>query len=61
MSERDEPCRVGVVAGQVVTRPCPNCGHVQLLHPGPHNPALRACLICEVRDALTALTGGTPT
>lgn len=45
-------CRMRVIAGQLIDVACPNCGHTQHLHPGPHNPALRACLLCELSDLL---------
>lgn len=33
--------------GEAIGEPCPDCGHTNLLHPGPTNPGLGACLACD--------------
>lgn len=44
------PCRafltVAAHLGQIA-EPCATCGHTMLLHPGFHNPALSACVLCS--------------
>lgn len=37
--------------GRRMTDVCPYCGHVSVLHPGTHNPALTECLVCGVLEA----------
>src|SRR5512146_375621 len=56
---RDDPCRRAAPTGEMAGRPCPACGHVNLLHPGV-NPDLEACLVCQVdglRRELTVVVG----
>lgn len=35
--------------------PCPDCGHTTLAHPGPANPALTACMVCEIQATVQEL------
>lgn len=30
---------------------CPECQHPSLMHPGVHNPNLKACMICALDQA----------
>jgi hypothetical protein len=42
------PCQARGFTGAQLGAPCPDCGHNNLVHPGIHNPALMACVICEL-------------
>jgi hypothetical protein len=42
-------CTRRTEVGDRIGSPCPTCGHTNVLHPGPHNPALTMCVICELR------------
>lgn len=33
---------------QPIGEACPDCGHTNVLHPGPHNPSLDECLVCRL-------------
>jgi hypothetical protein len=37
--------------------PCEMCGHTSLLHPRPDNPALGACLVCQLEMLLPPRQG----
>ena len=39
--------------GTVMTAACPECGHADLLHPSTANPALTACLACQLARVIT--------
>lgn len=49
-------CRAGVSPGQMIGVPCPNCGHTDLVHPGVHNPAISACLVCLLEETIEQFT-----
>lgn len=51
-----EVCTRSAAVGDAVGGSCPTCGHATLLHPGPHNPALKSCPLCEL-VALLAKNG----
>lgn len=44
-----EICTQRAIAGELIGDPCPNCGHTNLAHGGGHNPAVDACVICELQ------------
>jgi hypothetical protein len=44
-------CHWGTSMDEVIGAPCDNCGHTNLVHPGPQNPSLTACAICEMLAA----------
>lgn len=50
-----EACRTRVVHGEVVGKPCDDCGHIKLLHPGVSNPELEECLVCQIEVKLGEL------
>lgn len=55
-----EPCVRQPALGEIAGRPCPDCGHVYLLHPGPGNPTVESCLVCLVdglRRSMAAALG----
>lgn len=43
-----EPCTNRTSAGDWIGAVCEHCGHTNVVHPGPHNPTLIACVICEL-------------
>jgi hypothetical protein len=43
-----EPCTQRTSAGDPIGQPCWRCQHTNVVHPGPHNPTLSACVICEL-------------
>lgn len=43
-------CTTPATAGERIGKPCDDCGHTNLVHPGTHNPALDACLLCQLSD-----------
>lgn len=44
-----EACRTPIQTGDIIGRPCRDCGHANILHPSPlANPTLEACIICEL-------------
>ena len=49
-------CKRGTEPYSPITDPCPDCGHVWLLHPdGPGvrgNSSLKACVICELQQLM---------
>lgn len=47
-SGRVQACGRRSRPGDVIGAACPDCGHTNLLHPGPSNPALSACIVCEL-------------
>ena len=49
--ERRTPCAERPVAGTPMAGSCPSCRHASILHPGYANPALEACLVCELEQA----------
>lgn len=34
-----------------IDQPCPECGHMAVVHPGPGNPALETCVLCQLVSA----------
>jgi Zn ribbon nucleic-acid-binding protein len=46
MASMVPPCTVRTEAGARAGAPCPNCGHTNLVHPGPDNPDVVECVIC---------------
>lgn len=44
-------CTKAAMVGDRVGEACKECGHTNLVHHGPHNPALIECVLC-------VLTGG---
>lgn len=45
-------CTTPTPAGEVLGKPCPDCGHTNLAHPGASNPSLSVCVICEMLSLL---------
>ena len=41
-------CERSDFAGERFGAPCPDCGHTNLVHPHSGNPALTACVLCEL-------------
>lgn len=44
----DAPCTRPTTAGEMIGDPCTDCGHTNVVHPGRLNPALTACVLCEL-------------
>lgn len=55
-----EICSSGIPAGAMIGTPCPSCGHSDLVHPGGHNPAIEACLLCMLQIAIDRAGGDSP-
>lgn len=49
------PCLTVPESLSWASQPCPDCGHTALVHPGPSNPALFGCALCQVEDRLAQL------
>lgn len=41
-------CTKPTFAGETPGEACQECGHTNLVHPGPHNSAVNACVVCEL-------------
>jgi hypothetical protein len=44
----NEICRNPTRVGDIVGKPCKECGHANIVHPGPGTPAITQCLLCEM-------------
>lgn len=49
-------CRERMLPGTPLGGTCGTCGHASILHPSSANPALEACLVCQLEKAVRDLT-----
>ena len=47
-------CIKRALTGAVIGARCNDCGHMNVVHPGSHNPGVDACLLCELMGIVEA-------
>ena len=48
MTDEWKPCTERPIAGSLIGSSCLHCGHVNIVHPGRHNPTVEECVICKL-------------
>lgn len=44
-------CAIPTAGNESIGAPCAYCGHTNIAHPGPQNPALESCAVCQLLAA----------
>lgn len=51
-------CTIQTAMNEPIGAPCAYCGHTNLVHPGPQNPALDTCVTCALLAMAAAIKAG---